>query len=334
MKSARVSQAAREGLLVLTVVWAAQGCASQSPVEEVFVEIPIGTPYSDVPRILAQRGVIGLPTLFGIYGRARRLDRSVKAGTYRLARGAGFAEVYDALSRGTVVTYPVTFPEGMTLAAMAPRIAKAAGTDSASVVNTLGDSELHTRWDVPGPGLEGYLFPDTYRFAEGVGIERIVAAMIARYRAYWTPDRRDALARSGMTEQEVVTLASIVQAEAGHNSEMPTIAGVFHNRLRIGMRLQADPTIHYALPHGHRPRLLYAAMDSVRDHPYNTYTHAGLPPGPVCAPGAVALDAAMRPIDTDYLYFVRGEDRMHVFSKTLDEHNAAVQRARHLDERG
>ena len=158
--------------------------------------------------------------------------------------------------------------------------------------------------------------------------------MIARYRAYWTPDRRDALARSGMTEQEVVTLASIVQAEAGHISEMPTIASVFHNRLRIGMPLQADPTIHYALPDGHRPRLLHAAMDSVSDHPYNTYTHAGLPPGPISAPGAVALDAAMSPIETDYLYFVRGEDRLHVFSKTLEEHNAAVRRARQLDERG
>ena len=292
------------------------------------MEIPVGTSYREVSRILADRGVMGQPALFEIYGRVRGLDRSVKAGTYLLPRDASFAELYDALSRGTVVTYSVTFPEGMTLAAMAPRIAAAAGSDSAAVLAALEAEDLHARWGVPGPGLEGYLFPDTYRFAEAVGVDRVVAAMVARYRAYWTPERRKALALSGMTEREVVTLASIVQAEAGHVSEMPTISSVFHNRLRIGMRLQADPTVQYALPGGHRPQLLYAAMDSVRDHPYNTYTHAGLTPGPIGAPGAAALDAAMSPIDTDYLYFVRGPNRWHVFSRSLEEHTAAVRRAR------
>ena len=277
---------------------------------------------------LADREVVTRPVLFNIYGRLRRLDRSVKAGTYRLPRGARFGEVHAVLAEGRVVTFPVTFPEGLAVWRMAGRIAAAAGSDSATVAQTLSGEDLHLRWGVPGPGLEGYLFPDTYRFAEGVGTERVVAAMIARYHDYWTPERGERLAESGMSEREAVTLASIIQAEAGHVSEMRTISSVFHNRLRIGMRLQADPTIHYALPPGYRPRLLHAAMDSVKDHPYNTYTHAGLPPGPICAPGADALDAALNPAETDYLYFVAGGGNRHIFSRSLDEHNAAIRRSR------
>ena len=292
------------------------------------VKISSGMSFQAVVDSLFDRGVVTRPLLFGLYGRARRLDRAVKAGTYRLPLGARFAEVHAALAEGRMVSFPVTFPEGLTVRRMAGRIAAAAGSDSVTVVNALGGDNLHLRWGVPGPGLEGYLFPDTYRFAEGVGTARVVAAMVARYREYWTPERRGRLAESGMSEREIVTLASIIQAEAGHTSEMPTISSVFHNRLRIGMRLQADPTIHYALPPGHRPRLLTAAMDSVAEHPYNTYHRGGLPPGPICAPGASALDAALSPADTDYLYFVAGAGNRHIFSSTLAEHNAAVRRTR------
>ncbi len=288
----------------------------------------MGTPFQAVVDTLADREVITRSLLFSIYGRLRGLDRTVKAGTYRLPRGARFGEVHAVLAQGRVVTFPMLFPEGLTIRRMVGRIADAAGSDSASVARFLEDEDLHLRWEVPGPGLEGYLFPDTYRFAQGVGTERVVSAMIARYHNYWTPERRERLVESGMTEREAVTLASIIQAEAGNIAEMRTISSVFHNRLRIGMRLQADPTIHYALPPGYRPRLLYAAMDSVADHPYNTYTHAGLPPGPICAPGADALDAALNPADTDYLYFVAGGGNQHVFSRSLEEHNAAIRRIR------
>lgn len=318
------------GLGVLTatlVIVAVHGSITIPPAGEVTVRIPPGTSFHAVVDTLAAREVVTRPVLFGIYGRLRRLDRSVKAGTYRLPRGARFSEVHAVLAEGRVVTYPVTFPEGMTLREMAGRIAAAAGSDSATVARTLNSDDLHLRWEVPGPGLEGYLFPDTYRFAEGVGTDRVVAAMIARYHEYWTPERRERLTTSGMSEREAVTLASIIEAEAVHPSEMPTISSVYHNRLRIGMQLQADPTVLYALG-GHRPRLLYAAMDSVAEHPYNTYTRPGLPPGPICAPGARALDAALRPADTDYLYFVAGSDYWHIFSRSLSEHNAAIRRAR------
>lgn len=320
--------AAGLGVLAATlIVIAVHGRVSIPRASEVTVRIPSGTSFQAVIDTLAAREVINRPVLFGIYGRLRRLDRSVKAGTYRFRRGARFSEVHAVLAEGRVVTFPVTIPEGLTIREMAGRIAAAAGSDSVVVVEALNGDNLHVRWKVPGPGLEGYLFPDTYRFAEGVGTERVVAAMIKRYHDHWTPERRDRLAASGMSEREAVTLASIIQAEAVDPSEMATISSVYHNRLRIGMLLQADPTILYALG-GHRPRLLHAAMDSVADHPYNTYTHPGLPPGPICAPGAKALDAALRPADTDYLYFVAGSDYRHIFSRSLAEHNAAVRRVR------
>ena len=154
-----------------------------------------------------------------------------------------------------------------------------------------------------------------------------VPAMVDRYRSVWTPERRRRLAESGRSELEVVTLASIVQAEARHESEMPRIAGVYHNRLEAGWRLDADPTVLYALG-GYRARLLFAAIDSVRDHPYNTYAQYGLPPGPIGAPGEKAIDAALGPEAHDFMFFVAWPDGTHLFTRTLAEHNAAVREAR------
>ena len=304
--------------------------APELPGGEAVVEVPQGATFQDVVGILEAEQVIGRPLVFRIYARVRGLDRSVKAGTYRLWRGAPYGEVLGILTVGRVVTHPMMVPEGWTLDAMAGRIAAATGSDSTRVAEIL-DGESHSRWDVPGPGLEGYLFPETYRFAEGVGVERVVAAMIHAYGGYWTPERRELLAATGMTERELVTLASIIQAEAGNTEEMPTISSVYHNRLRIGMLLQADPTVQYALTDsfgGRRSRLLYAAIDSVANHPYSTYHHSGLPPGPIGAPGAAALDAALAPANTEYLYFVAGPGGSHIFSRTLREHNNAINRIR------
>ncbi len=317
------------GAVLLLAILAATLAATAHPRAaargEVLVEIPSGTPFHAVVGILEDGQVITRPGLFGIYARLRSLDHSVRAGTYRLPRGARFSEVHSALSRGRVVTHPMTIPEGLTIRGMAGRIAMAAGADSAEVAEELAGQELHEAWNVPGPGLEGYLFPDTYRFAEGVALERVVAAMIDRYRRYWTQERRERLSALGLSEREAVTLASIIQAEATLVSEMRTISSVYHNRLRIGMLLQSDPTVLYALG-GHRRRLLHAAIDSVADNPYSTYAHPGLPPGPICAPGADALDAALDPAETDYLYFVAGPDNTHVFTRSLREHNAARRR--------
>jgi UPF0755 protein len=226
----------------------------------------------------------------------------------------------------------MTIPEGFTLKQMAPRIAAVTGVPEDSVLSELTSPGVEEEWGLPGPGLEGYLFPDSYRLAEGVPLREVLAAMIGRYRLAWTPERVALREGRGMTESEVVTLASIVQAEARLTEEMPTIASVYHNRLDIGQALQADPTVLYALG-GPRARLLYAAMDSVADHPYNTYTHPGLPPGPIGAPGLAALDAVLSPADTDFFYFVAHPNGSHMFSRTLTEHNRAVAESRRLWDR-
>jgi UPF0755 protein len=158
-------------------------------------------------------------------------------------------------------------------------------------------------------------------------VESVLNAMVARYQAVWTEDRRSRLAELEMSEVELVTLASIVQAEARDVAEMPSISAVYHNRLRDGWLLQADPTVLYALG-GPRARLLYAAIDSVADSPYNTYAQRGLPPGPIGAPGERAIDAALHPTDEDYMYFVARPDGSHHFTRTLAEHNRAKAHAR------
>jgi len=303
-------------LAVLLVVWSAGGPGT--PVE---VTVPAGATLSNVADTLSSRGIVGAPFFFQLYARARGADRKIKAGRYELESNGSWAATLERITRGEVVTEPMTVPEGFTVAQMVPRIAQVTGLSEDSVRAVLADPDLEARLGIPGPGVEGYLFPDTYRFASGVPISEVLATMVARYRDVWTQERLARLEELGMSEREIVTLASIVQAEARRLEEMPRIAGVYHNRLEQGWLLQADPTVLYALG-GYRARLLYAAIDSVADSPYNTYRQGGLPPGPIGAPGEAAIDAALHPTG-DYLFFVARPDGTHVFTHSLAEHNQA-----------
>jgi UPF0755 protein len=185
----------------------------------------------------------------------------------------------------------------------------------------LSDSAA-AEYDVPGPTLEGYLYPATYVFPVGTSAREMVRTMVRRYKQVWTPERRARADSLELSEREVVTLASIVEKEARQWGERDTIAAVYMNRLRIGMPLQADPTVQYALG-THQTRLLYAHIDSVADHPYNTYRRAGLPPGPIASPSEGAIDASLAPADVPYLYFVARPDGRHIFTRSLAEHNQA-----------
>ena len=315
----------RRTALVLALAIVAPACGGDDgPATEIVV--PVGASFDAVADTLASRDVVGWPGLFGLYARMRGDDRRVRSGRYVIPGNASWAAVLDALTEGRVVTVPLTLPEGFRLVQMAPRIAEVSRTTVDSVVALLEATSPETL-GLPGPGLEGFLFPDTYRFAPGVAPSTVLETLAARYRAVWTPERRARLDSLGMSERDLVTLASIVQAEARHVGEMPRIAGVYHNRLERGWLLQADPTVLYALG-GPRDRLLFAAIDSVEDSPYNTYTQPGLPPGPIGAPGEAALDAALHPLDEDFMYFVARPDGSHVFTRTLAEHNRAVAAAR------
>lgn len=291
--------------------------------EAVVVEVPVGAGFAQVVDSLSARGVVRYPTLFTLYARWKGADRGVHSGSYRFLPGAQWSRILADLTAGRVILRQVTIPEGWTLRQILPRIAAFTGTDTLDLRGIVGDTAAHHAYNVPGPGLEGYLLPETYHFADGTPPHRVIETMVRHYRDFWTPDRRRRLEVLGLDERELTTLASIIQAEARVADEMPRIAAVYHNRLRIGMPLQADPTVLYALG-GTRERLLYAAMDSVADSPYNTYTHSGLPPGPIGSPGVDALLAALDPADDPSLYFVVGEDGRHVFSRTLADHNRAV----------
>jgi UPF0755 protein len=316
--------------LALGISWVlVKGGSGSPPVEGPPIEImvPAGATFREVVDTLQARGLVGMPRLFRAYARLKGAEREIRSGAYAFTPGVPWSEILHDLTIGRVLTETLTIPEGFRLTQMAPRIGAITGLEPDSVLTRLTADSLDVKWGVPGPGLEGYLFPDSYRFAQGAPLSDVLQAMVDRYHEFWTPERvarREAL---GMTQDEVVTLASIVQAEARVPGELPVIASVYHNRLASGQLLQADPTVLFALG-GYRARLLYAAMDSVADHPYNTYTHPGLPPGPIGAPGEEALEAALHPAETEFHYFVARPDGTHVFSRTLAEHNQAVARLR------
>lgn len=290
--------------------------------ETVDVTVEPGASAQRVAERLQEAGLIDHPRLFTLYARLRGAGSGLKSGHYRLARNASWEELLDAIRSGRVVTHPVTFPPGFTLRHIAPRIADVAGVSADSVLALGRDSALAAELGVPGPHLEGYLFPETYRFASGVSPRRALAAMVSRYRDFWGAEQRAKLDSLGMSEREVVTLASIVEREARVPGERRVIAGVYANRLQEGMRLQADPTVQYLLDTP-KERLLYSDIDRVADSPYNTYTHAGLPPGPIASPGDASLRAALDPADVPYLYFVARPDGAHIFTRTREEHVAA-----------
>jgi len=318
---------ATASLLLITAACMAPAVDERSTADTIQFTIPTGAGFGQVTDTLVARELVRLPTIFRGYARLRGDDTAVRAGRYEVPTDIRWGALLEHMVAGRVVTEPMTIPEGFTLRQIANRVARFAEADTAVVYRELFAHDAHETWGVPGPGLEGYLFPDTYLFAPGVSIERIVGTLIDRYHSIWTEERRARAAHIKLSERDVATLASIVQAEAMHTSEMPTIAGVFLNRLRIGMPLQADPTVQYALGE-RRSRLLYADIDAVADDPYNTYTWPGLPPGPIGSPGQHAIEAVLNPADVPFLYFVARPDGSHIFTSSLDDHNRARVEAR------
>jgi UPF0755 protein len=325
-------------VVALALFFPAWGCEGDRPAgasgngpgageEMVRFTVPQGAGFRQVTDTLVTRDLVGNALLFRVYAKVRGDDGSVRAGQYAVAAGTGWGSLLDDLVAGRVETVPVTIPEGWTLRQISERLATITGMEAEEIRAAFAAEGEDERLKVPGPGLEGYLFPDTYRFSPGVRLEAVVQAMVAGYQRLWTPERRARAEELGMTEREVMTLASIVQAEARQVSEMPRISAVFHNRLRIGYLLQADPTVQYALG-DRRSRLFYRDIDAVADNPYNTYTNPGLPPGPIGAAGVAALEATLWPEDSDYLYFVARPDGSHIFTRSLEQHNRARVEAR------
>jgi len=283
--------------------------------------VKTGASLKAVSRHLYDEGLLPEPYGFWILGRALGKSGSIQAGTYRLDKPLTPTEVLDKLARGDVIFLEVAFIEGTTLKQWLDLLRA-----NAHVRQTLAGKspeELRTELGVAEKSAEGWLFPDTYRFAPGVSdleiLKRAHAVMKKRLADAWASrDPRVSLA----SPYEALILASIVEKETGAVAERPVIASVFLNRLKGGMRLQTDPTVIYGMGASFDGNI--RKKDLSTDTPWNTYTRDGLPPTPIAMPGGASIQAVLHPADSDYLYFVSKGDGTHQFSKTLDEHNRAV----------
>jgi UPF0755 protein len=293
--------------------------------EKVRVTVAEGMPFVRIVDELVQQKLVrrGWPVKF--FARATGADRKVHRGTYEFVRGTAPVDMLRAFVNGDILSVRVTIPEGFTMWQVAAAF-KPAGVDSMAMLNAFRDSSLVSALQVPTGNVEGYLYPDTYRVPYGSNAGDIAAQMLTRFHAVWTAEFERRARELGMTRHQVMTLASIVEAEARDPMERPLVAAVYHNRLRINMKLDADPTVAYAKG-GFRGHLYYKDLEL--DSPYNTYRHAGLPPGPIGNPGEGAIRAALFPDATSRaLFFVARGDGRHDFSNTLKEHDDAIRRAR------
>jgi len=312
-------------LAALAVWFGATRWRSPATVEVV---IEKGMSLREIATRLSAEKAIGTPRLFEVIGRARGLGRTLKAGTYEFPAGLTMPEVMDMLAHGKVKEYPLIVIEGWTI----DEIAKALEGQP-----FLGDAEMPARFMKlakdpaeakamgfeGAPSLEGYLFPETYLFTKPLSETELIKKMVGQFGEIWKALLAEGAPENTMAQKDIVTLASIIEKETGEPGERQMIASVFLNRLAAGMPLQSDPTIIYGLADfdGNIRK-----ADISAPHPYNTYVHPGLPPGPICNPGKASLYAALHPAHTDYLYFVSRKDGTHEFTATLAEHLIAVKK--------
>ena len=291
---------------------------------EQFVEVPPGAGPAAIGRRLKDAGIVRDELSFRVAlwrsGQARRLQ----AGEYRFDRPMNPREVIDKIARGDVFMRPVTFPEGLTLRQMSQIYERDGLGSAAEFVKAAQNAALIREVDPSATDLEGYLFPNTYSLPRKSTAGELVQRMVTAFRDALTPELVEHAAARGLSVRQLVTLASLVEKETAKPDERPVVAAVYSNRLRIGMGMQCDPTVIYALERAGRYTGNLTREDLRFDSPYNTYRYAGLPPGPIASPGRASLDAAANPADVPYIYFVSRNDGSHVFAVTLDEHNRNV----------
>ena len=315
--------AIRNGLLVALV-----GCGS-SDGPGVTVTIPPGATLDAAVDSLAANHVITHPGTFRLYATLRGLGGSLKSGVYLLRQDESWSDVVAALERGRGVEQRFTVREGLRLVEVADLAQARLGIPRDSFVAAAQDPDVLAGLSVPAgtPSAEGYLFPTTYLLPSRIGARELVRVMTHQFTQQWSPEWQGRLDTLGFSRHQLVTLASIVEAEVRYDPDRPFIAAVYRNRLKRGMRLEADPTVSYAF--GRRLKRLWEKNLAVRSA-YNTYLHAGLPPGPISQPGRASLAAALYPADVPFLYFVAQPDGKHIFSATYAEHEAAIARVKQL----
>ncbi|SDF10510.1 endolytic transglycosylase MltG [Sporolituus thermophilus] len=290
----------------------------------VLITVEPGMTTNDIGALLKQRGLISNVFLFRVLAKIEGLEGSLQAGEYQITPSMTVRQIIDMLARGETAYRQFTIPEGFTVDQVAALLEQHKISDATQFKSlarayapydymTAGEGTLYT--------VEGFLFPDTYRVASGATAEDILKMLTKQFDQQFTPAMRARAAELNLSIREVIILASLVEKEAQLEGERPVIASVFFNRLKQGMPLQSCATIQYILGY---PKPKLTVQDTQIPSPYNTYQHSGLPPGPIANPGLASIQAVLYPAETEYLYFVADKNGAHRFSRTYDEHLAAI----------
>ncbi|HEU5220165.1 MAG TPA: endolytic transglycosylase MltG [Gemmatimonadales bacterium] len=319
--------ARRRGLFTALVACLATACGPPPGAPHERIIIPAGAGVHAIADSLAAHGVISSARWFRILARVGGYDRRLRSGPYELIRGQGARAALRALTSGRALLTRFTVPEGYTLQEMAQAAESTLGIPRDVFLEATRDTALLREYAVPAASFEGFLKPETYLFASGVGALAVVRTMAGAARAEWDTALVSAATAQGLDRMTTMILASLVEGEAKVEQDRPLVAAVYRNRLRIGMPLQADPTVQYAIEQatGRRKSRLYEKDYGVPS-PYNTYLKSGLPPGPVGAPGRRSIEAVLAAPTVPFLYFVAGPGGAHIFTRSYAEHLRAVRR--------
>lgn len=287
------------------------------------VTIPDRSTFQQVAALLEQEGLIKSRLAFVWLGRFQSADRKIHAGEFELNPSMAPAEILSRLTTGQVMLHPILIPEGLTMVQIAEIFGQQGLVDPQELLRLMKDPAFIASLGIKADTLEGYLYPDTYKFPRGIKPKEVITAMVEHLRQVYGPDLQARAQELKLTQHEVLTLASVIEKESGSNGEREEISAVFHNRLKKHIPLQSDPTVIYGLPSfdGNIHK-----KDLSSPSPYNTYRIAGLPPGPIANPGIQSIRATLYPSDSRALYFVSKNDGTHQFSATLEEHNQAVEK--------
>ena len=294
---------------------------------DITLKIKKGDNLRNIATELEEKQVIDNKSIFILTGRLLGYQDKIIPGEYTFPNGMTNLEILKKVTDPNSVRYfTVTIPEGLNIRQIGRLLQRQLGLDSAGFVEAANNDSLINELGIDADNLEGYLFPDTYRISFsplGKTEDKIVEMMVSNFMKKISPELKEEMADQDLDLKDVVTMASIIEGETRYEPEKKTIAGVYYNRLRRHMKLEADPTVQYAIPDGPKRRLVYS--DLKYPSPYNTYLHRGLPPGPINNPGLSSIIAAIEPEDNDYLYFVAKGDGSHRFAETYKEHKENIQ---------
>jgi UPF0755 protein len=312
------------GIYLLIIYW-----PQDSRLDQVKVQIPKGATLEEISQIFLNEGIISNEKTFTLATRLVGHNKDLPAGIFSIRASGSNYSIIRQLIHGSPEVIKVTLLEGWTMEQVTKRLSELLQISEKKLLKLCNDDQFVKKLGLKSVSLVGYLFPETYYFFEGVDPETVLREITGQYLSFMNDSLINRGKELGLSELEIMTLASIVEGEAMHDNERPIISAVYHNRIKRGMRLQADPTIQFIIDDG--PRKLFSKDLKIK-HPYNTYIHDGLPPGPINNPGKASILAVLYPDANDFLYFVARGDGYHTFSRTQEEHNNA-KRNIHISQR-